>query len=120
MTSEQHAPVPELRLAAFQRDVHETARGRGWWDEERSPLEAIALIHAELSEAVEEYRASHGSISATRIENGKEEGFGVEMADAIIRILDLAEHLGIDLESILLRKAAYNKTRPYRHGGKRA
>lgn len=55
----------------------------------------------------------------------KPEGFGIELADALIRQGDLAEALTqagipIDLEYCVRLKAAYNKTRPHRHGGKRA
>ena len=46
------------------------------------------------------------------------EGIAVEMADCIIRILDWCGKEGIDIEAILEEKHAYNKTRPYRHGGK--
>ena len=52
-------------------------------------------------------------------ENGKPEGFGVEIADAIIRCLDLTEALGIDIGERILEKHEYNGTRPHRHGGKK-
>ena len=112
----------ELRLAEYQRQVHETAVAHGWWDEPRPVLEAIALIHAEISEAVEEYRNDNSDLTAVHRDpaTGKVDGFGVELADAVIRILDLCEHLGIDMEALLVEKAAYNETRPYRHGGKKA
>lgn len=48
----------------------------------------------------------------------KLEGAAVEMADCLIRILDLAGAMGWDLETIVARKCAYNELRPYRHGGK--
>ena len=112
---------PVLHLAEYQREVHRTATEHGWWDEERPVLEAIALIHAELSEAVEDYRKLDGPLTQVyRDDSGKIEGFGVELADAVIRILDLCEHLGIDMEALLLEKNAYNRTRPYRHGGRKA
>jgi hypothetical protein len=50
---------------------------------------------------------------------GKLEGFPVELADAVIRIGQLAEHLGIDLEAAIAEKMSYNDTRPAMHGGKR-
>jgi NTP pyrophosphatase (non-canonical NTP hydrolase) len=43
-------------------------------------------------------------------------GFGVELADTVIRILDLASGLGIDLEGLILQKMEYNATRPQMHG----
>lgn len=36
----------------------------------------------------------------------------------ILRIQEWAEEAGVDLEQVLREKFAYNKTRPYRHGGK--
>lgn len=48
----------------------------------------------------------------------KPEGIAVEMADCIIRILDWAGKEGLDMDAIIREKMDYNKTRPYRHGGK--
>ena len=42
----------------------------------------------------------------------------MELADCVIRIADMAELLGIDLEGCIRVKMEYNKTRPHRHGGK--
>ena len=130
-------------LREMQKKIHQTAKEKGWWqgwpDPEKRIPEAIALIHSELSEALEEYRkgmppalAYHlddpgsDSPAAVRITYAdaragrKPEGFGVELADAIIRILDLAEALGIDMTSLVITKMRFNETRPHRHGGKRA
>jgi NTP pyrophosphatase (non-canonical NTP hydrolase) len=43
-----------------------------------------------------------------------------ELADVVIRAMDTAVQLGIDLGRAIARKTAYNRTRSYRHGGKRA
>lgn len=50
----------------------------------------------------------------------KPEGFGIELADVIIRVLDLCRALGIDIQRCYELKTAYNESRPHRHGGKRA
>ena len=103
--------------------IHEQAVSKGWWAEPRDVPHCLALIHSEISEALEEYRHSSPDDKKLYYEkDGKPEGLLVELADAVIRILDLAQHIAPDLSfgSVLLDKVAYNATRPHRHGGKRA
>lgn len=99
-----------------QQEVHDLAVSKGWYDSNRSVGDMIALCHSELSEALESYR-SHGLDEWT--EGDKPEGFGIELADCIIRILDMSESLGINIQRCVSVKHAYNKTRPYRHGNKK-
>jgi NTP pyrophosphatase (non-canonical NTP hydrolase) len=75
----------------------------------------LALIHSEVSEALEAYRIREWS--DTR-EDGKPIGVGPELADTIIRILDVVDIWEIDIEYEIARVLAFNKTRPYRHGDK--
>lgn len=96
--------------------VHENAVEHGWWDEDRPFTEVVALIHSEISEALEEYRGGHGETEIFFGEGGKPEGIPVEMADAVIQIMDWCGRKGVDLESVILRKHEYNRDRPYRHG----
>lgn len=49
----------------------------------------------------------------------KPEGFGSEAADVLIRLLDTCDRRGVDLMAETRRKITFNKTRAYRHGGKR-
>lgn len=49
----------------------------------------------------------------------KPEGIATELADTIIRILDYAAAVGIDIDAAIMAKHTYNKDRPYQHGGKR-
>jgi NTP pyrophosphatase (non-canonical NTP hydrolase) len=76
----------------------------------------IALAHSELSEALDAYRDKIWSV--TDIETGKPEGVGPELADALIRILDMCDIWEIDIIAELERVIAYGHTRPYQHGGR--
>lgn len=123
-----------MNLSEWQREVHEVAKSHGWWDSngDHSIPSKLCLIHSEVSEALEEFRTNNDQPDRVYFaafnnhdwsfeqvdEYQKPEGFGVELADAMIRIMDLAEWLGIDLERMVSLKNEYNKTRPYRHGGK--
>ena len=104
-------------------ESHETAKAKGWWDDpNRNIPELLALIHSEVSEALESYR-DHGKEGLSKVwsdEHDKPEGFTVELADVLIRIADLCGEFELDLESAIKSKLSYNETRPYRHGGKKA
>ena len=102
-------------IRMLQKEAHETACSKGWWEEPRTFLECIALIHSELSEAVESYR-KFGVLPST--DEITKDDLSVELADALIRIMDMCEYYNLDLEKALEFKMEYNKTRPYRHGGK--
>jgi len=113
----------------LQKEIHKLARKKGWWPGYKSVEdigktnipEKLALIHSEISEALEEYRRPESWPQQVWYgEGNKPEGFGVELADAVIRIMDLCEALGIPLASIIRNKHAYNSSRPKRHGGKKA
>lgn len=202
-----------MDLNDFAKEVHAVAVEHGWWEgEENNDIDTkIALIHAEWSEALEEYRAGRPMVwfecATTRLpcdadenkcscwdgeeccaeDRGSEpEGIAVELVDGCIRIMDLMAHegmelyeaydlrprnctlprlvttlhyctsnvvdhvngsgkwirnglnavendfncclttamawlddQGVDFETVLRAKHEYNKTRPYRHGGKR-
>lgn len=110
-------------LRDIQKAVWRTAEEHGWHGENDSIPVKLVMIHSEVSEALEEYRnTSPESEVSDLYYNGfsdKPEGFGVELADIVIRVLDLAEMLGMDLTDLILTKMKYNESRPYRHGGKR-
>lgn len=45
-----------MTINEFAAEVHKNAVDHGWWDGERTFPEIVALIHSEVSEALEEYR----------------------------------------------------------------
>jgi NTP pyrophosphatase (non-canonical NTP hydrolase) len=122
----------------LQRRVHQTAKSKGFWDKDLELIEAtlnfpdhtqladhvrrlivctkLALIHSEGSEAVESVREDQPAFFID--ENGKPQGIASELADVIIRCMDLAEFLEIDLGSVIEIKTAYNEYRKPMHGGK--
>lgn len=76
----------------------------------------LALAAGELvGEALEEWRRPDHGAPRYR-DDGKPEGFVYELADAVIRIADLAGALGLDLEAAIAEKVAYNGGRPPLHG----
>lgn len=77
--------------------------------------EKLMLIVSELSEALEEFRADKDEIYF-RESDGKPEGIPVELADAVIRIAELAQSLNLPLEHAIQIKQAFNETRPFKHG----
>lgn len=204
-----------LNLNQFAQEVHQNAVNHGWWEEERSRASVRALMHCEISEAVESARNhepdhwhlcpfTHGSCEMQTVhehpfgprcdscgpEMRKPEGVAVELIDFCIRALDYLAHeewlfqpshdtpdklirfsledyddedcedvtslsaadladvlhalvsldriirdkmaivdaigitfawvqaRGLDPVELMLEKHAYNKTRPYKHGGK--
>lgn len=108
-------------LLEIQKEAYRIAREHGFWDgpEQDNIPTKIALIHEEASEALKAFRQNDMElrwVDSADPTVGKPEGFGVELADTVIRIADLAERLGIDLTELIWLKMAYNEGRPHMHG----
>lgn len=93
--------------------VHETAKDKGWWDEERNDGELLALIHSEVSEALEVLRKDPEAMD-DKVEFIR--AIEAELADVIIRVLDFAKARGYDIGTAVIAKAGYNTTRERKHG----
>jgi len=106
-----------MNLNELARLAHDDAVAKGWDFQEHDIPEKLCLVHSEVSEALEDFRNGH--METTVLETGKPVGYPTELADIVIRVLDMAHAQGIDLEAEIERKMAYNRTRGHRHGGKR-
>lgn len=120
----------ELRDKIFQN-----AKSKGFWDNERNMGEALMLIVTELAEALEVHRASgqlkeftEGQKLSLEKMNDEEfpetfsimvkDSFNDEMADVLIRVLDLCGGYNIDIDWHVKMKMRYNATRERLHGKK--
>ena len=101
--------MDDINLENLVKKVMEISKEKGFGvkDNEVNTIEKIAMIHSELSEALEAYR--HKNM------RGKD-GFAEELADTMIRIMHLAGVHKIDLEKEILKKIERNKEREWDWG----
>jgi NTP pyrophosphatase (non-canonical NTP hydrolase) len=103
-----------LGYDSIASEVHQMARDKGLWDQERNQGEMIALMHSELSEGLEALRKNLVSDHIPDF-TGIEE----ELADVIIRIMDFGHAFNLQIAQAVIAKIKFNATRPHRHGGKK-
>ena len=120
-----------MNINELAKEVHENAVNHGWWEKPPSLPEALCLIHGELSEALEEYRngsplvygtcalspddcdfaltcenVGHPDAGGEKAGACKPEGIAVELADVILRTLDLMAALGVDVDAVVWQNTA--------------
>jgi NTP pyrophosphatase (non-canonical NTP hydrolase) len=101
--------MTDFTISNLQQEAWEIADNHGFHEgpageDTRSRAKILALIHSEVSEALEADRA------------GDDENYAEELADIVIRVLDHAESEGIDLGSEIVKKMDENRIREHKHG----
>jgi NTP pyrophosphatase (non-canonical NTP hydrolase) len=121
-------------LNELAKQIHDNNIKKGFYEKEKNIGEMLALIHEEVSEALRSDRVdSYCTLDSNQINamyGFKDEAFldnyigfikgtfEEEMADIIIRVLDLCKYKAIDIEAHIYAKIRYNTLRKYKHGKK--
>lgn len=106
-------PKIAKEINALALEIASANTAKGFWPEDVKPNfgEKVALMHSELSEALE---ADRKDLMDDKLPHRK--GVEVELADEVIRVFDWCGKMGLDIGGAIMEKLAYNETRPYKHG----
>jgi NTP pyrophosphatase (non-canonical NTP hydrolase) len=111
-------------LDDLAEEVANIAEYKGFWDiEQISDLAYIpiklALVHDEVSEALQVHRNNYDDSdldAVTQMTDMQEADFTEELADIVIRVLDVAGYFDLDIGDAVIEKIERNRNRPARHG----
>lgn len=123
----------KTKLDELAKQIHQDNVEKGFWDEPRNTGEMLMLITSELAEALEADRdTNYADLDQFEYENKSDESndalfkenfklyiknsFEDEIADTVIRLLDLAAGYDIDIEKHIQYKLKFNRLREYKHG----
>ncbi len=125
-------------LNALQSAIHETAAKKGWWDDHTNLKKLIEKhgngfnLEPEIADVL--FKTSKSMLAVTEIAEGVEavrqgdppddkcpefSGQTVEIADDIIRQLDLAARFNLPVVDAIIAKMKFNESRSHMHGGKK-
>ncbi len=120
----QYGAITEVSIAIVEANM-----AKGFWnkrqnlkeclfnrDAQLELIEALALIMTEAAEAIESVRKNLNWSEDKDQHLPHRTNLETELADIMIRCLDLAGGLNIDIGQVILEKLEYNSTRPYLHG----
>lgn len=116
-----------MHIKTLCEEAHRIACEKGFWDDAagrpgqaiRNTSELLMLIVSELGEACEalrnDFRQKERANRFAPI-TWQKDTFEDEIADTFIRLGDLCEAMGIDIEWQIKKKMEYNEKRPQKHG----
>lgn len=118
--------MEKMTLNELGNRAFENAKAKGFHDNPQNVATRLMLIVSELSEAMEADRKDkhapptseldYKSFDAAMFQMAVKDTFEDELADALIRLVELAASQGIDLDTHVAMKMQYNTTREYKHG----
>lgn len=110
-------------LNGMSSEIYKDNAAKGFWDKERNVGEMLMLVVSELGEAMEAHRKNRFATwknvdteTMMGFEADVKDTFEDEIADSIIRLLDMCGGLKIDIDRHIQAKLKYNKSRPRLHG----
>mgnify|MGYP004452988281 CR=1 FL=1 len=126
-----------LELNRLAKKIHQNNKLKGFYETEKNLGEMLMLIVTEVAEACEADRKNDAmdpsidlpglvlqakkspKMFKENFENKVKDTFEDELADIMMRTLDMAAYLDIDIAHHILAKIEYNKTREHMHDGKK-